>query len=108
MIVKDQKKYAICYRYDSVRIKCATDRNGSAIPPSAVVGGSGTDSIIWLDRLKANGQSIWMTGPRPGGTARKGKVSDYNRNVFSIIGCSGGEEDQESRQRRGEQQTANQ
>jgi hypothetical protein len=30
-----------------------------------------------------------MTGSRPGGTARKGKASDYSRNVFSIIGWKG-------------------
>lgn len=67
MIRKDQKnlKHPICYSYDSmnrgdaVRIKFATDRNGSAIPPLAVIGENGADLVIWLDRPKAKWAEYW-------------------------------------------------
>jgi hypothetical protein len=46
-------------RGDAVRIKFATDRNGSAIPPSAIIGENGADLVICLDRLKANWAAYW-------------------------------------------------
>jgi hypothetical protein len=65
MIWKDQRKYPICYSYDSmnrgdaVRIKFAADRNGSTTLPLAVIGENGADSVIWLDRLKAKWAEYW-------------------------------------------------